>query len=329
MKVFLGFPPQRAAARTAVAIGNFDGVHRGHQVLLRGAADFAVSHPGVTACALTFEPHPKEFFCPDSAPARISTLRDKIALFSRYGSEMACVARFTRALADMTPEQFVSGILGARLHAAFVAVGSNFTFGRRGSGTAGDLRRLCEPLGIEVFAPEVLREDGGCVSSSRLRGLLAAGDLEEAERLMGHPCTITGRVGHGEEMGRKLGFPTLNLRPLPPGCRSRPAAEGVFASWVCGLADRPLPGITSIGCRPTLGERLRYTCETNVLGWRGNAYGRMIQVRLVRKLRDNRKFSGLEELRAGIRGDEAAARAFFSETQGGPGRAFEERPSNT
>ena len=314
MKVFRGIPAMGGGVRTAVAIGNFDGVHLGHQALLKDAAGHAARSGGaVLSAALTFEPHPREFFRAETLPARICTLRDKASLIAACGIDLTCFARFCDRLARMTPEEFVLEILVKRLRASYVAVGGNFTFGDRGRGSAEDLARLCAPHGIEVRAADLLTEGSESISSSRLRDLLARGELAEARRLLGHAVCITGRVLHGAELGRTLGFPTLNIRPLPPGCRARPALDGVFAVKVHGLEPgRGLFGVCSMGNRPTVGRNLNFTCETNVLDWSGDAYGKMIRVEFLERLRGNRKFPGLEALREAIRADEAAARRLLS-----------------
>lgn len=308
MKVFRGIPAVASPQRTAVAIGNFDGVHLGHQVLLNDVRARALGG-GVLSAALTFEPHPREFFCQGSAPARITTLRDKADFIARCGIDQLFFAHFDKQLASLSPEEFVREILVERLRAAYVSVGGNFTFGRFGSGRARDLVRLGREAGIEVHASPLLASGEERISSSRIRELLAEGRLADAERLMGHPCTITGRVLHGAQLGRTIGFPTLNVRPLPPGCRARPALEGVFTVRIEGLEPtRALYGVCSMGNRPTVGQGLAYTCETNVFDWKGDAYGRMIRIVFLEKLRGNKRFSSLAELQAAIASDARRAR---------------------
>ena len=310
MKVIRGIPQLPSSVRTAIAIGNFDGIHLGHQALLRSVAERA-REAGETPCVLTFEPHPKEFFRPEAAPARILTLRDKASAIASCGIEALFIAPFNRDLAGMPAESFVRDILKGRLRASFVAVGTNFTFGA-GPADSAELVRLGAKHGIRICAEKLVEENDACVSSTRLREVLSRGDLEEAERPLGRPYCLSGRVLHGAETGRTIGFPTLNLRPLPPGSGAKPALEGVFAVMVSGLVPgKEIPGVASIGNRPTIAGGLRYTCETNLLDWTGNAYGRMIRVRFVKKLRGNRKFSGLPELMRAIRADAAAARRLF------------------
>ena len=313
MKVYSGIPIA-SGCRQAVAIGNFDGVHLGHQQLLRSVARHAAQHPGEVPCALTFEPHPREFFNPANPPARISTLREKAALIAECGIERLYVAHFGRYLASLSANAFVRGVLAERMRASFVTVGDNFTFGAQGSAGGDALRALGQECGIEV-AVQTLRESAGrSISSSRLREALARGDLDGARALMGHPYRITGRVLHGEELGRTIGIPTLNLRPVPPGSAARPALEGAFATLVTGLVPgKALPAVTSMGTRPTVSGTKHYTCESHVIGWSGNAYGALIRVEFLRKLRDNKKFSGLDELQASIRQDISNAMRVFDE----------------
>ena len=320
MKVYRG-TPHAPGGRQAVAIGNFDGVHLGHQALLAGVVRHAAARAGEVPCALTFEPHPREFFHPDNPPARISTLREKAALIAGCGIERLYVARFGSYMAGLSAEDFVREILAGRMAASYVAVGDNFTFGSRGTAGGDQLRRLGERFGIEVEVMALRESDGRSISSSRLREVLAAGDLVQASVLMGHPYRITGRVLHGEELGRTIGIPTLNLRPVPAGSAARPALEGAFATLVSGLVPgKRLPAVTSMGTRPTVSGRKTYTCESHVIGWSGNAYGAVVQVEFLRKLRDNKKFSGLEELQASIRQDILSARRVFDELAREAGR---------
>ena len=322
MQVYRGIPYLPGEVRAAVAIGNFDGVHLGHQALLRSLCSHAASH-GEIPCALTFEPHSKEFFAPEKAPCRISTLRDKADAIASCGIEKLFFAHFSGRMASLSAEQFVKEILVDRLHASFVTVGSNFTFGQDGKAGADDLVRIGAKYGIEVSAKDLIVKDNENISSTRLRAALAAGDLKEAERLLGRPYCMSGRVVHGEHLGHTLGFPTLNLRPVPPGCHAQPALTGVFAVMVSGIVPgKELPGVTSLGNRPSIGGNLQFTCETNLLDWTGDAYGKLIRVRFVEKLRDNKRFSGLDELIAAIHNDAIRARRIFGlsiEAGGAPG----------
>ena len=215
-------------------------------------------------------------------------------------------------MASLSAEQFVKEILVDRLHASFVTVGSNFTFGQDGKAGPDDLVRIGAKYGIEVSAKDLIVKDNENISSTRLRAALAAGDLKEAERLLGRPYCMSGRVVHGEHLGHTLGFPTLNLRPVPPGCHAQPALTGVFAVMVSGIVPgKELPGVSSLGNRPSIGGNLQFTCETNLLDWTGDAYGKLIRVRFVEKLRDNKRFSDLDELIAAIHNDAIRARRIF------------------
>ena len=200
MKVIRGIPQLPSSVRTAIAIGNFDGIHLGHQALLRSVAERA-REAGETPCVLTFEPHPKEFFRPEAAPARILTLRDKASAIASCGIEALFIAPFNRDLAGMPAESFVRDILKGRLRASFVAVGTNFTFGA-GPADSAELVRLGAKHGIRICAEKLVEENDACVSSTRLREVLSRGDLEEAERLLGRPYCMSGRVLHGAEIGR-------------------------------------------------------------------------------------------------------------------------------
>jgi riboflavin kinase/FMN adenylyltransferase len=317
MQVFRGIGHPALAGAHALTIGNFDGVHRGHQAMLALLTNEA-RHRGVPSCVMTFEPHPRDFFASragraDAAPARIATLRDKLAEIERCGIDRVVVMRFDERLAAMSPQAFVDQVLMRGLGARYVLVGDDFTFGARRAGTYATLDAAGAAAGFDVARMMSYEVHGMRVSSSAVRDALAAGDLARAEALLGRPYAISGRALHGRKLGRGLGFPTLNLRFGHP----RPAAAGIFVVRAHGLADEALPAVASLGVRPTIEDAGRVLLEVHCLRWPSElgpegGYRRLLRVELLHKLRDERKYESLEALREGIAADEAAARRWFA-----------------
>jgi riboflavin kinase/FMN adenylyltransferase len=315
---------------TALTIGNFDGVHRGHQAMLALLRNEA-RHRGVPSCVLTFEPHPRDFFAhraghPELAPARIATLRDKLGELERCGIDHVVLLRFDARLAGLAPEAFIGDVLVRGLGARYVLVGDDFRFGAKRAGDYAMLDAAGEAQGFDVARMMSYEVHGHRVSSSAVREALAAGDLVRAASLLGRPVTISGRVAHGRKLGRELGesrlgaadgFRTLNLR-LPD---ARPAAAGIFVSRVHGLAADPLPAVSSIGVRPTIEHAGQVLLETHCLDWPATlgpeaGYGQVIGVELLQWLHPERDYGSLEALREGIAADVDAARAWFDSGSG-------------
>ena len=288
---------QRARGRCAATIGNFDGVHRGHRALIDRVTAKA-REAKLTACVLTFEPHPREFFAPDAAPARITRLRDKLELMAQAGVQHVHVARFDARFAAMPAERFIEDILVRGLGVEWLLVGRDFRFGAR---RAGDFAAL-KNRGFAQEAMSDVELGGVRVSSSAVRAALKAGELAEAERLLGHPYTISGRVAHGAKLGRGLGFPTANivLRRAPP-------LAGIFVVEV----DRYGPGVASIGKRPTVNPVTIPLLEVHLFDHQTDLYGEHLRVRFLKKLRDEEKYDGLPALQAAIARDARQAREFF------------------
>ncbi|MFO1266536.1 MAG: bifunctional riboflavin kinase/FAD synthetase [Rubrivivax sp.] len=320
MQVFRGFGHRAllaAGAGHALTIGNFDGVHRGHQAMLALLTNEA-RHRGVPSCVLTFEPHPRDFFAasagkPETAPRRIATLRDKLAEIERCGVDRVVVMRFDAALASMPPDAFVERVLVRGLAARYVLVGDDFSYGAKRAGNYTTLDEAGRRAGFDVARMLSYEVHGLRVSSSAVREALAAGDLARTEALLGRPYVISGHVQHGRKLGRELGFRTLNVRFGHP----RPAAGGIFAVRVLGLAAQPLPGVASLGVRPTVDDSGRVLLEAHVFDWPAalgaeGGYGRLIQVQLLHKLHDERKYASMAALREGIAADTAAARAWLA-----------------
>ena len=294
-----------------MTIGNFDGVHRGHQALIAGLVADARRN-GLTSCVLTFEPHPREFFATASPePVRIANLRDKLEALAGLDVERVCVAHFNDSLASTPAEDFITDILVNGLHARRLLIGDDFHFGAKRGGDFALLQRMGPPLGMQVHAMPTVMEAGIRISSSLVRQALGAADFARVTHLLGRPYRLSGRVIHGRRLGRELGFPTLNLR-FPHG---RPALCGVFIVMVHGLADdgRPLPGVASLGTRPAVERDGRYLLEVHLLDWSGDAYGKLAKVEFLRKIRDEEHFDTLDALGRKIDEDSNAARAYFAE----------------
>ena len=317
MRVHHRFDAPSLARACALTIGNFDGVHRGHQAMLALLANEA-RHRGVASCVLTFEPHPRDFFAaragrPEIAPTRVATLRDKLAELERCRIDQTVVLRFDARLAAMAPEAFIERVVQRGLGARYVLVGDDFRFGAQRAGDYALLDAAGEARGFDVARMQSYEVHGHRVSSSAVREALAQGDMERTAALLGRPYAISGHVLHGKKLGRDLGFATLNLR----FAHARPAAMGIFVVRVHGLGAAALPGVASLGVRPTLDDGGRVLLETHVLDWPAaldseGGYGRVVRVELLAKLHDERRYDGIEALRAGIAADVADARRWFA-----------------
>ncbi len=293
---------QRARGRCALTIGNFDGVHRGHRALIERVTAKA-RELELTSCVLTFEPHPREFLAAQIAPARLTRLRDKLALIEQAGVQRVHIARFDARFAALGAERFIEDILVEGLETAWLLIGRDFRFGARRTGDYAALEAAAQRYGFALEAmPDVLFE-GERVSSSAVRAALAAGDLRAAERLLGHPYTISGRVAHGAKLGRGLGFPTANivLRRAPP-------LAGIFVVEVDGFGQ----GVASLGRRPTINPVAVPLLEVHLFDCDRELYGEHLRVRFLEKLRDEQKYDGLEALKAAIARDARQAREYFA-----------------
>ena len=302
MLVFRRIPSSAQGARV-LTIGNFDGVHLGHQAMLERVVARARAD-GLAAAVMTFEPHPRELFAPDQAPARLSSLREKLNLLAACGIDETFICRFDRKLASLTAEEFVGQVIVAGLAARHLIIGDDFRFGKGRSGDFALLQRAGATQGFGVEAMHTVDVDGERVSSSALREALADGDLEHAARLLGRPYCIAGRVRHGDKIGRQLGFPTANVLLK----RKKLPLSGVFAVTVAGLAETPLPGAASLGVRPTLGDGLQPVLEVQLLDFEREIYGAHVTVNFMHKLRDEAKYASLDALKAQIAKDAEAAR---------------------
>jgi riboflavin kinase/FMN adenylyltransferase len=297
--------PRAAHAPIALTIGNFDGVHLGHQAMLARLRE-AARRLALPACVMTFEPHPREFFAPDQAPARLTSLREKLELLARHGVERCYVQRFNYAFAQITAQDFVERVLVAGLGVRWLQVGDDFRFGARRAGDFTLLRQAAPRLGFEVEAMPSVLLDGERASSTAVRTALAAGDLARARRLLGRPYSISGRVVAGARLGHELGFPTANVQMK----HNRPPLAGIFAVELAydGLVRR---GVASLGWRPTVHSAGGPVLEVHVLDFTGDLYGRHVRVDFLRKFRDEEKYADLAALARQIARDVDDARAYF------------------
>ena len=321
MKIFRGHHHPQLAHECALTIGNFDGVHRGHQAMLALLRNEA-RHRGVPSCAVTFEPHPRDYFAalahkPEMAPARIATLRDKLGELERCGIDQCVILPFNARLASQPPEVFIREVLLEGLGARYVLVGDDFRVGLKRAGDYAMLDAAGDRLGFDVARMNSYEVSKMRVSSSAVRDALAQGDMTRVSTLLGRPYSISGHVVHGRKLGRDLGFRTLNLR----FAHWKPAASGIFAVLVYGLDDQPVPGVANLGIRPSLDAEDanggRVLLETHCLAWPASlgtegAYGKIIRVELLHKLHDELKYDSLESLTAGIARDCDDTRAFFA-----------------
>jgi riboflavin kinase / FMN adenylyltransferase len=296
----------RHASGMGLTIGNFDGVHRGHRAMLDRLV--AKARELKLACSvLTFEPHPREFFTPASAPARLSRLREKLELIAEAGVDRTHVLRFGARLAALSPERFVEEVLLRGLGVRWLLVGRDFRYGAKRAGDFAALQSAAKKQGFGLEAMSDVMEDGQRVSSSGVRAALANGDLAGAARLLGRGYSMSGRVAHGEKLGRTLGFPTANIV-----LRRRPPLAGIFAVEAeLEETHTALRGVASVGRRPTVKENAPPLLEVHLFDWQGDLYGRHLKVKFLRKLREEKKYDGLEALRSAIAQDAAQAKDYF------------------
>ncbi len=298
--------PAAAAGPTALTIGNFDGVHLGHQAML-AELKRAAGRLGVPACVLTFEPHPREFFAPDQAPTRLTSLREKLELLADCGIERVHLCRFDYRFAQITAEDFIERVIARGLGARWLLAGDDFRFGARRAGDLVMLKQIAPRFGLELSAMASVMQDGERVSSTAVRRALAAGELARAKRLLGRAYSISGRVVRGDGLGRKLGFPTANVQMK----HNRPPLTGIFAVRLHGAAAGPVRGVASLGVRPTVKQQGAPVLEVHALDFEGDLYRRHVRVEFLSKFRDEEKYADLATLTRKIALDVEDARAYF------------------
>ncbi|MGZ8230184.1 MAG: bifunctional riboflavin kinase/FAD synthetase [Burkholderiales bacterium] len=298
--------PVAARKPVALTIGNFDGVHVGHQAMLARLTHAARAR-GLAACAMTFEPHPREFFAPDQAPTRLTSLREKLELLAAHGLDTTYVLRFDYRFAQIAANDFIGRILVRGVGVRHLLVGDDFRFGARRAGDFNMLKQCAGAFGYTVDAMTSVIVDGERVSSTSVREALAAGNLPRAARLLGRPYSISGRVVRGDGLGRKLGFPTANVQMK----HNRPPLTGICTVEVHGAAEKPLRGVASLGVRPTVKQHGAPVLEAFLFDFEGDLYGRHVRVDFFEKLRVEEKYQDLATLTRQIAQDVENARAWF------------------
>ena len=305
-KIIRGFHNLSPSSEGCVAtIGNFDGVHLGHQAVLSQLA-LKGDMLGLPATVITFEPQPTEFFLPEKAPPRLSRFREKVEALRSYSIEQLCVLRFNEVLAGMSANDFIQKLLVKGLNVRYLVVGDDFKFGKDRKGDFALLKKMGEEHNFQVVNMHTFAIAETRVSSTRIRQALTAGDLMLAQTLLGHPYKMSGRVAHGDKRGRTLGYPTANIHLH----RAKVPLTGVYAVRLYGLEDEPIEGIANVGVRPTIGEGTALL-EVHLFDFNKDIYGENVQVYFLHKVRDEKKFDGLPALVAQIERDCQSARNYF------------------
>ncbi|MCW7553883.1 bifunctional riboflavin kinase/FAD synthetase [Endozoicomonas gorgoniicola] len=311
MQLIRGLHNIRPEYRACVAtIGNFDGVHLGHRTILEALRQQAFEL-GVRVCVITFEPQPREFFQGNNAPARLTSLREKLSLLEDCGVDQVLCLPFGSKLQNMTPDEFVMDILVEGLDVRYLIVGDDFRYGLNRAGDFFHLRSMGDRHGFEVCDTRTVTHDQNRISSTKVRELLADADLKGAEHLLGRPFAMFGRVIKGQQLGRTLGFPTANIRV----CRNRLPVQGVFAvrSWLESHGSlKSYDGVANLGTRPTV-DATTALLEVHLLDFKGDLYGQTLRVEFVKKIRDAQKFESLEALQAAINDDVTSARDILTD----------------
>jgi len=298
--VWITSSPTTALTPTAVALGNFDGIHLGHRQVITPVLD---NDGDSRATVVTFNPHPKEFFTGEPR-SLLTPQEEKVLYLEEIGVEQLVLLPFNRELASLTPQQFVEEILVNQLQARQVSVGADFCFGCKRTGTAEDLQAIAATFGIGVSIVPLLRFQGTRISSSAIREALLSGALQTANRMLGRPYRLIGQVVKGQQIGRTIGFPTANLQLLDDKFVPR---QGVYGVRVSGIGSDPILGVMNIGNRPTV-NGLSQTIEVHLLDWSGDLYGKTLIVELEEFIRPEQKFDSLEALKAQINSDCETAR---------------------
>ena len=306
MELIRGFHNLRPQHRGCVAtIGNFDGVHLGHQTVLGQLADKA-AELGVPSVVISFEPYPMEFFAPDKAPARLTRLREKVRALSRYSVDRMLCLHFDKKFAEQPAREFIDKVLIEALDVRYLVVGDDFRFGYQRAGDFALLEEVGKQQGFEVVHLHTFNIDDERVSSTRVRKALEIGDMAAAEKLLGRPYRMCGRVAHGDKRGRTIGFPTANIHLH----RQNTPVKGVFAVELFGIKGEPVTGVANVGTRPTV-DGTRSLLEVHLFDFAEEIYGEYVHVEFVHKLRDEVKFDSFEELKKQIDLDAEQARDYF------------------
>lgn len=289
-----------------VTIGNFDGLHLGHQEVLAQVADKA-AELNLPSVLMTFEPYPSEFFQHGDIPPRLTRFREKMEVLRRFSIEQVISLRFDERLCALEADEFIQQILVEKLAARYVVIGDDFRFGKGRTGDFATLKAAGKQHGFDVASMHTFEILGDRVSSTRIRSALQSGELGFAEQLLGRPYRMSGRVAHGDKRGRTIGFPTANIHLH----RKASPVSGVYVVEMYGIEGEPVPGVANVGIRPTV-NGTRAQLEVHLFGFDDDIYGRHVQVEFRHKLRDEQRFESFDALKAQIEKDAREAKEFFN-----------------
>ncbi len=311
--IYRSLPRHNTQAPSAVTIGNFDGVHLGHQSMLAQVTQ-AAAERNVLPTVMTFEPHPRAYFAalskrPELIPGQINSLRDKLQTLAHHQIRQLILLRFNQALSSLSPEEFIHALLVKGLNTRWLLVGEDFRYGHKRAGDVALLRQAGKRYGFEVETiADVVDNQGQRISSSELRTALAMGEQNRIQGLLGHPYRLSGHVIHGRKLGRSIGVPTLNIR-APQHCAAR---SGVYVVQVHGLSEQPLKGVASLGVRPTVEDHGKLLLEVHVLDADLDAYGKLACVDFLSFIRDETTFPNLSSMMTAIHEDVQHAHKYFA-----------------
>lgn len=315
MKVFLKFPTTKLRVPCVLTIGNFDGVHLGHQILLKKVRE-AATYLSLNATAIIFEPHPRDFLASSNtnsstikmATPRITSLRDKLHMFSQANLDRVIIKRFNNTFAALSPKDFIEKILVHSLNMHLLIVGEDFCFGANRAGNLTTLICASQTYGFKIDTVKNINFNGRRISSSALRTALTNADFQYANQLLGRSYTISGHVTHGQKLGRKIGFPTINIRIK----QKNPVLSGIFIVQVHGLEPYPLPAVANLGIRPILSNNTDFLLEVYILNYNSECYGKILCVEFLKKIRDEEKYIDMTMLTIAITRDAEQAQAWFN-----------------
>ena len=293
-----------------LSIGNFDGLHLGHRAVIKKLAERGETL-GLPVVIMTFEPQPLEYFLGDNAPSRLMCLREKVIEFTKLPVDNLLMVRFNRYFANCDAEQFIDDILINKLNVKHLVIGDDFHFGKARRGNFAMLKEKGKLYGFSVEDTGSCQVAGLRISSTLIRDALGAGDLIQAEKLLGHCYSVCGRVAHGEKLGRTIGYPTANIKMF----RKNTPVNGVFAVTMTGIDGLELEGVANVGTRPTVDGGSKVVLETYLFDFDKEIYGRYVEVRFKQKIRDEIRFQSLEQLKAQIEKDVAEAKNIFVQSK--------------
>ena len=293
-----------------LSIGNFDGLHLGHRAVIKKLAERGEAR-GLPVVIMTFEPQPLEYFLGDNAPSRLMCLREKVIEFNKLPVDNLLMVRFNRYFANCDAEQFIDDILINKLNVKHLVIGDDFHFGKARRGNFAMLKEKGKLYGFSVEDTGSCQIAGLRISSTLIRDALGAGDLIQAEKLLGHCYSVCGRVAHGEKLGRTIGYPTANIKMF----RKNTPVNGVFAVTMTGIDGLELEGVANVGTRPTVDGGSKVVLETYLFDFDKEIYGRYVEVRFKQKIRDEIRFQSLEQLKAQIKKDVAEAKNIFVQSK--------------